>query len=238
MSSRPAKKENLLYNLAFNILIPSAILAKLSSPETLGPIGGLLVALLFPLGYGVWDFTQRRQANFISVVGFVSILLTGGLGLLKADGLWFAVKEAAVPAVIAVAVLVSLKTKRPLVRTLLFNDQVIDIERVDQALAAHHKRPAFERLLVRSSYLLALSFLVSAALNFFLARWLLKSPPGTAEFNAELAKMNLWSWPVIVVPSTAMMMIALFLLFRGLGKLTGLPFEHILKTPEPKPVKK
>src|SRR5690606_10383773 len=195
----PPKRENLLLTVVFNIVVPSLILAKLSGPERLGPAVGLVTALVFPLGYGVWDFARRRQTNFISIIGFVSVLLTGGLGLMKVDGLWFAVKEAAVPAVIGFAVWASMKSKRPLVRQFIFNDQVIDVPRVEGALAERGNRPQFDRLLVTASYWLVASFLLSAVLNFILARMLLKSPSGTPEFNLELGKMNALSWPVIVL---------------------------------------
>ena len=88
MSTPPPKQENLLVNLVCNLVLPALILSKLSSPERLGPVYGLVVALVFPLGYGLWDFIQRRQANFISIIGFVSVLLTGGLGLLSIGGVW------------------------------------------------------------------------------------------------------------------------------------------------------
>lgn len=224
----PARpRENLLLNLVFNIAIPALVLSKLSSPERLGAVVGLVVALAFPVGYGVWDFIQRRQTNFVSILGFVSVLLTGGLGLLQVNALWIAVKEAAVPSVIGLAVLLTLKTKRPLVHTFLYNDQVIDVPRVDAALAARGTRPGFERLLVTSSYLLAVSFLVSAILNFGLARYLLTATPGTPEFNAQLSKMLWLSWPVIVLPSMAMTLFALWRLLSGLQHLTGLGFEEL-----------
>lgn len=237
MPAPTAKKENLLLNVVFNILIPSLVLSKLSTEARLGPVVGLVVALAFPLGYGVWDFLERRKTNFVSIIGFVSVLLTGGLGLMQVGGMGFAIKEAAVPTVIGLAVLFSLKSKSPLVRTMLYNDQVIDVQRVDAALAEKGNRAEFDRLLVSASYLLSFSFLVSAVLNFGLARWLLKSPPGTAEFNAELGKMNLLSWPVIVIPSMAMMMFALWRLLGGIKRITGLELDAIFKAPPEKPAK-
>ena len=76
---------------------------------------------------------------------------------------------------------------------------------------------------------------MSGALGFVLARWLLKSPGGTPEFNAELAKMHWLSWPVIVLPSMAMMMVALWKLTGGITALTGLTTDEIFRSqPEPK----
>lgn len=235
VSSSPKKPENLFLNLIFNIALPSLVLSKLSTSERLGPVVGLVVALAFPLGYGVWDYAKRRHANFISIIGLTSVLLTGGLGLLHISVFWFAVKEGAVPAIIGLAVLLSLKTKTPLVRALLYNDQVIDVVRVDEALATRNNRPSFDRLLVQASYLLVASFLISAALNFLLARHLVKSPTGTPAFNEELGKMHLVSWPVIVLPSMAMMMFALWKLLHGIKGLTGLQLDEIFKTPPEKP---
>lgn len=231
----PAKRENLLLNLAFNIAIPSLILAKASTPELLGPIGGLIIALLFPVSYGIWDFVQRKQANFISIIGFASVLLTGGLGLMQVDNFWFAVKEAAVPSIIGLAVWASMYTSRPLVRQFLFNDQAFDTVKIESALDERDNRDAFNRLLSNSTYWLVASFTVSAVLNFVLARWLLTSPTGTPEFNAELGKMNVLSWPVIVVPTMIITIFALWRLISGIKRLSGLTFEEMMHAPPEKP---
>jgi hypothetical protein len=234
MPAPKTKPENLWVNLICNVALPTAILSWASGPKTLGPKGGLVVALIFPIGYGIHDFVKRRRFNFISVIGFASVLISGGFGLLQLAGFWFAVKDAAIPALIGVAVLVSMRTKSPLVQEMLYNPQVIDVERVDLALEQRTARGDFDRLLREASYLLTLSFLVSAVLNYFLARYLLKSPPGTEAFNAELAKMHLWNWPVIVLPSMAMMMYALWRLLAGLQRVTGLTLDEILKQPPEK----
>lgn len=232
--SAPAKRENLLVNLLFNIAIPSLILAKASTPERLGPVVGLIVALAFPVSYGVWDFVKRREANFISIIGFASVFLTGGLGLMQVDNFWFAVKEAAVPAIIGLAVWASMYTQRPLVRQFLFNEQAFDTAKIESALVARGNASVFDRLLRSSTYWLVASFTVSAVLNYVLARWLLKSPTGSPEFNAELGKMNALSWPVIVIPTMIITVYALWRLISGIKRLSGLEFEQMMHTPPPK----
>ena len=225
------KPENLLFNLVCNVVLPTVILAGFSGERWLGPKWGLVIALGFPVGYGLYDFSVRRRWNFISIIGFASVLISGGFGLLKVAGFWFAVKDAAIPGVIGLAVLASMRAKAPLVNELLYNPQVIDVERVEAGLMARGTQNAFTGLLRRSTGLLSLSFFVSATLNFFLARHLIRSQPGTAAFNGELAKMHLLSWPVIVLPSMAMMMLVLWRLMHGIKALTGLELDDIFRSP-------
>lgn len=229
------KKENLILNLLCNLAIPTFVLMKLSSDQRLGPQWGMIVALAFPLGYGLYDLVQRKKTNLFSIIGIASVLLTGTLNQMKADGMWFAVKEAAIPTVFGIAVLVSARTKRPLIRELLWNDQVIDTARVDAVLEARGQRPELDRLLKRASFGLAASFLLSAVLNFGLARYLLQSPAGTPEFNAELGKMNGLSLPVIMLPTMVVTMIVFWKLMTGLTRLTGLQLEEIFRGGEKKP---
>ncbi len=228
------KPENLLVNLICNVALPTAILAWFSGEKWLGPRWGLGVALAFPVAYGLHDFARRRRTNFVSVIGFASVLISGGFGLMKMDGFWFAVKDAALPGIIGVAVFASIRSKNPLVRELLYNPQVIDVERVDRRLEERGTRGEFDRLLREASYLLTVSFLISAVLNYFLARYLLRSPPATEAFNGELARMHWLSWPVIILPSMAMMMFALWRLLGGLRGATGLTLDEILKAPPEK----
>lgn len=235
-ASKPvqSKSENPFVSLVFNIALPALILSKLSEDDRLGPQLSLIVALSLPLAYGLWDFMNTRKTNFISILGFVSILLTGGLGLMQLDGIWFAVKEAAVPGIISVVIVGSLWTKYPLVRTMLYNDKIINVAAVDAELERTNNVPAFNKLLVVTTWWLAFSFVLSSVLNFVLAVALLKSPTGSPEFNKELGVMTAWSYPVIVIPCMIVTMFALWKLLSGIKKLTGLELEAIFKTPPPK----
>lgn len=113
------------------------------------------------------------------MIGVVSTALTGRLGLLKISGFWFAVKEAAVPLVIRAAILLTQRTRQPLVRTLVCNDQILDLPKVEAALAAAGRQREFETLLGKVARIIAASFGVSAVLNFVLAIWILRSPTST-----------------------------------------------------------
>ena len=221
------RPENPWISLLVNIAIPALVLMKLSGEDLLGPVYGLVVALVFPLAYGVADLFRRHKVNFISVLGVVSILLTGGIGLLQLDPKWIAVKEATVPLVIGLAVVISLKTPYPIVRTMLYNDKIIDIPTVEAHLAQYGTARAFERTLVNASWLLAASFFVSAVLNFILARVIVKSPAGSVAFNEELGRMTALSYPVIVLPSMAVMFVAMWYLFRSIRRLTHMKLEDI-----------
>ena len=202
---------------------------KFSSEQWLGPLWGLIVGLTFPVGYGTYDFLIRRKTNFLSILGFISVLLSGGLALAKVGGFWFAIKDGLVPALIGGAVLISLRTKRPLIRELLYNDNLIDVARVDAALVARQETGRFNTLLRRASIGLALTFLASAPVNFLLALYVLRSPPGTAEFNAELGKMHWLAFLVIALPSMAAMMFVFWKLMSGLVALTGLTQDEIFR---------
>lgn len=216
-------------NLAFNIVIPVIILMRFSGPEHLGPAWGVVVALAFPIGYGLYDLHRTRKINGFSVLGIVSVLLTGGISLMQLDPQYIAIKEAAVPGVIGLAVLISHYTKFPLVKKLLMNDKVIDTDKLHRAVAKRNNEGAFNRVLKTSTYLVAGAFFLSAVLNYVLARMIVVSPAGTTEFNNELGRMTALSFPVIALPTMLVMFGAIFYLFYQMKKLTGSSVESFLR---------
>jgi len=231
------KRENVWLNLAFNLLIPILLLSRGKEwfGDWLAPwapdvdAAVMAIALAFPLGYFGYDFVRRRKCNLFSILGMISVALTGGIGLLELPAEWFAVKEAAIPFALGLAVLVSLKTRYPLVRSILLNPEIMDVAKIRSGLAEHGQEAAFEGLMRRCTVLLAASFFLSAALNYGLARWIVTSPSGTEAFNEEISRMMTWSWPVITVPSMALMVVALWMLFKGIREMTGMEVEDIVR---------
>lgn len=226
--STPTHKPRPMIDLLVSVLIPSAILMKLSGPEDLGASGALIVALAFPLGWGVFELLKYKKFNFIALLGLISVLLTGGIGLLQLDAQWLAVKEAAIPGIIGIAILVSTYTPYPLIRTLLYNPKVINIEKIENKLHESGNNQKFESRLQNATYLLSSTFLFSSIMNYILAKWIVTSPAGSVAFNEELGKMTLLSYPVIAIPSTLMMIAVLYYLWRTIRLLTGFTLEEII----------
>lgn len=227
MAAAQPPQENMIYNLLINVAAPSIILSKFSGDNSLGPTWGLIVALAFPIGYGIWDFIRRRKVNFFSALGVFSTFLTGGMTLLKLPPEYVAIKEASIPLIFGLATLGSLYTPFPLVRTFLYNEKVLQVERVNDALKRFNTEQAFERTLIIASWMLAGSFFLSAVLNYGLAKYLLVSEPGSEAYNAELGQMTYLSLPVITVPSMIVLVGALWFLLHRIKALTHLKLEDI-----------
>lgn len=223
-----AKKNNLLLDIVFSVALPSLILMKLSKPELLGPLYGLIIALLFPLGWGLLDLKRSQQINFIAALGVVSVLLTGGIGLFEIDTYWLAVKEALVPSVFAVIIFISGFTGKPLVRKFVLDTGVFNTELINQKLQEQHTEREFQRRLARANLVLSINFVFSAVMNYVLARWLVTAPTGTEAFNEQLGQMTLLSYPMIALPAMVVLMAIIFYIWRALTKLTGLTIEQLI----------
>lgn len=203
---------------------------KFSGEDQLGPTMALIIALAFPIGYGLYELLINGQKNFMALLGVISVLLTGGIGLLKIDAQWLAVKEAAIPLCIGIGVLVANKLGYPLVRKLLFNPNIMNVDKIHNVLDENKTREQFDARLDKANTLLAGTFLFSAVMNYMLAKIIVKSESGSSAFNEELGRMTLLSYPVIAIPSMIMMLAIFWFIWRTVNKLTGLSLEEIMVT--------
>ena len=221
-------KSNPIVSIIVSIVIPAIILSKFSDAAHLGVLPGFLIALAFPIGQSLYELIVQKKVGFIAIVGLVSIFCTGIIGVLELPTEWLAYKEAAVPLLIGAAIVISLKTPYPLIKKLFYNKELMDVDRIDGILKEKGSEEKFEKVLRNSTYMVGASFLLSAVLNFTLTKIIVHSPAGTEAFNQELGKLTALSYPVIALPSTIVMVIALWYLFKQMTKLTGLPFEELM----------
>jgi len=226
--TKTKRPNNTLLELIFNIAIPSIILMKLSGDEYLGSMYALVIALFFPLGYGLYDLIKNRSLNFIALLGFLSTLLTGGIGLFELDVEWLAIKEAAIPLVIGLVVLISGFWGKPLIAKILLNPLLFNLDLIYQTLSNKGKTEEFKAKIQRANHLLSVTFVFSATMNYLLAKWIVVSPAGTTQFNEELGEMTMLSYPVIAIPSTIMLIAIMFYVVKSVMKLTSLKLEEVL----------
>ena len=210
-------------NLICNLIIPTIILTKFSSENTLGSFYGLLIALSFPIFYGLSEFYFNKKINFFSILGLVSVLLTGGIGVFQFSSDWLAIKEAFIPGIIGMAVIISTYTKYPLLK--MFFEETLNIEGLREKLT-HSENEWFSARFRFSSLILGGTFFISSFLNFFLATWIVVSEPGTESFNQELGLMNLLSLPIIALPMMVILMGIMWYLLNDTLKKVGLTWEE------------
>lgn len=232
------KRENPLLNLAFNLAIPIFVLEK--SAQYLGTNGSLkalILALCFPVVYGAYDWITRKKANWMSALGMLSVLITGGLALAKVEGIWFAVSEASLPSILGLGVFASAFSSKPFVASFIMNDSVMNLPLIKQRLKELNREDQFRRLLKHSTLLFSVSFFLSALLNFFLAQEIfspidpaLSEEVRTQTLNEQLAQMRYWSIFVIMIPMFLFGILVMWHLLRGLFKTTELKLDQIMRT--------
>ena len=231
-------KDNAFLNILFNVILPVMILNKLPAilnhPQA--PLIALVLALSLPLTYGALDFFTNKKMNYIALLGVINILFTGGFAVLKLSGEWFSLKEAFFPLLIGLFVLFSAWTKKPFIKTLILNPNVMNLEVIDAKLSAPEQKQLFDQHVKTSTILLSGSFFLSSFLNYYLASKVfipiqsqLEEAVQSQMLNEQIAEMTSKSFLVIMVPSMICLMLIMWYLISGIQKQTGLGFEDILK---------
>lgn len=225
-------KPNPLLEIAITILLPALVLMQFSGADGLGPARALLCALALPVGWGLWDGLRRRKLSWLALLGVVSTLLTGGIGLMELDAHWLAVKEAAVPTLMGLVIAGSAWMRRPLIHALVFDAALMDTGRIQAALVERQATAVFEARLRSGTLMLGGVFLASAVANYALTRWVVNSPAGTEAFNQELGRLTMLSYPLIALPTMLLMMALLWWLADAARRLTGLAYGELFRAPD------
>lgn len=230
MSTAPAEENSqrdTWLELFLNVVCPTVVLVFLSSEDRLGPMLGLVAGLSFPIAHASYSFIKTRKISPLSALAVVSVVLTGGIGLMKMDAYWFAVKEAIVPLVMSVFAAGSRYTPWPIVEVILW--RLLDKSKVEEAMANKGGVEALHNDFDRVALWFAASFVYSAVVSFCLARYLVTSPTGSVAFNTELGTFTAISFPVVGIPMTIAMGFALNGLLNKLEKDTGTDIDALLR---------
>jgi hypothetical protein len=230
VGGRIKKKENLWLSLIFSVALPAFILMKLSPENRLGPAWALVVGCSLPICYGIYDYFARNELNFFSVLGLVAILIKGTFGLFKLNPIFFACSEATLPLIFGTAVAYTARWDPTLVERFLFSPQMLDADKVRRKLALKGNVDKLRPLMVQTTLAYSGTMLLSAALNFGLARHVLKTQPheNYQKYVDEIGQFTGWQYPVIAIPLMALTIGLLLLVMKRVSDLTGVPAHQFL----------
>ena len=233
--------ENPLLNIFVNVLLPIVALSQLSKSGDkswhIGPEYGMAVAVAFPFIYGVVFFFKNKKFNFYSVLGIISVLLTGFItihvwnedGSIKENAdLLFAIKEAAIPLMLGAAMLYSHRTKNPLIDVFFLNPDIFDIKKIEETAKEKNTYNDYLAFRLKLTWMFASSFLLSSLLNFILAMYLLKDANDKESYNLAVGKVMGYGYLVIGIPLMIIMVGCLIYLMKTISRITGLTKEEFM----------
>ncbi|MEC7225210.1 MAG: VC0807 family protein, partial [Verrucomicrobiota bacterium] len=203
----------------------------------IGPEYGMAVAVAFPFIYGVVFFFKNKKFNFYSVLGIISVLLTGFItihvwnedGSIKENAdLLFAIKEAAIPLMLGAAMLYSHRTKNPLIDVFFLNPDIFDITKIEETAKEKNTYNDYLAFRLKLTWMFASSFLLSSLLNFILAMYLLKDANDKESYNLAVGKVMGYGYLVIGIPLMIIMVGCLIYLMKTISRITGLTKEEFM----------
>lgn len=220
--------DNPLMMILLTLVIPSILIMTITKENLLGPQTGLMIAILFPLGFGMYRMLKRKEYNVYAGLGVLSTAITGLIGILKAGPHLFAVKEGLLPVIIGLSFLLSKDMKVPLIKPILLKASGYREHKVECRIKAYGLEHRYRALLSKTSVLFASSYLMSGFINYILALLMLKGPKGSSQLLAEVGRMNLISALVTIVPAVVIAIITIFYFLLSISSLTGIPMAGVI----------
>lgn len=226
---------NALLNLLCNIAIPIFLLNKMT--ERWGYLPTLIIAIAFPLCFGLFEYFYHHKKSMISVLGLINVLISGGLGLFKLGGMWFATKEAVFPFLIGIFVLLSPYFSKPFIETLLMNPEIMKTDEIEKITAEQGTQNKLKKLIHNSNHFFSFSFFFSGVCNYFLAIRIFTPLDAILDeakkgqiLNEQIAEMHSKALMFIAGPSFVITLVLLFYFLNQLEKITGIKKDDLLKS--------
>ena len=246
------QKENPILSLFCNILIPviilkngnkwiNKILIKYHGEDwfyensMIVDISSIVffIALICPVIYFFYDLLNRKNINLISILGFINILLTGGIGIFGAKfGLsknWFILKEGLLPIIIGLVLIIMSKYRQSSFNRILLNEVLFDNDKIRNSIK-EDMQYEFKYIVRKAGYYLIAGFFISSIIQFTLASLIVVSSPGEPSFNQEGSTMTWVSYIAVLLPTMVIVGKGYLGLITGIEKITSLKKNEFLKS--------
>jgi hypothetical protein len=232
----------LILDIVMGAVIPIVILDRFSGPDRLGAVTAYLLAAFVPVAWVLIDlFFVTKKFNFItSYVGFSSIV-SGLLAFWFVDGLFYAIRDTSGFLLRVLIFGGSVLISRPILKYFFIQALNPDTPAKQQSLAHLFNEPSVNASFVQATWLVVVETAIAAAINFYLNLRFVLAAFGTETFNQQVAQVNAITRVVLTVPSIAVFMLAMWIMYRAvyrhLPSEAGKPqlesdFWHLVKMRE------
>ena len=244
-------RENPILSITFNLIIPVAVLKNGVKwidrvfPESVEMSSLIhfirdnssslifLFALIFPVVYFFTDLAKRKNINFISILGFINVLLTGGIGIFGSSlGLsrkWFILKEGMLPLIIGGGFYLMRKIKPESFKSILLNNAIFNSRLIHKNIQSSDLQE-FNQCLNRAGYHFILGFLVSSIIQFILSSIIVVSDPGDPLFNEQVSTMTWVSYLAVLVPTMVILGRGYLNLISDIERITALSKDQFIRS--------
>jgi intracellular septation protein A len=214
----------MLLKIFINLVLPIIVLRWLSGVDAVGPTIALVIATTIPALYAIREYRQTKQLNMFSVIGFINTLFTGFIGFFELDRQLIVIKEAGVPFILAIIILITEFTGHSSATRLI--GEIFDLNQIEQSYPNPNR---LRTLMRRCAFMLAALFIALIPANYLLATFFIQSETGTVAFNQELARMMTWNLWLLTLPMIGLVTAIVFWLIGIFKRETNLSVDDFMR---------
>lgn len=199
----------LFLDLGFGAVLPILILNFLTPKEGAGPTFGWIttpiayvISALVPVAWVAIDLLFiTRKFNFITSYIGLGAIINGIMAFWFVDGLLYAIKDNMSLLVTTVIFAVSAVLGRPVFQFFFAQAVAPDTPAREASLAKLLREPTIPQKLLFATWLVVLSNLLVAVINFFLNLNIVTADFGTSLFNQQVAYVNGLTRVILPIPN-------------------------------------
>lgn len=209
-----------------NYIFPILTLTFLSQERYLGGANATLLAIAFPICYGVYAlFDKQRPIH--SVTGSLVVIATGVVLLLGGGKTALIAKEVIIPTTFSLVCLVLILFKHPLID--IFWKYTFNHQKLKTWFAKKSKSARYNKYQYAGRFLLLISGLISAGIQLGLGIWLISGEAGSAELIQSAGVFQAISIPVVIISNFTVLVGGYALLAVLMSKDLGCNFTRVFR---------
>ncbi len=219
-------------NLLFNVVLPATWLMLVSRAVAWGALSEFAIGISFPFAFALMHAWRNRRLSFISVLAVASISLTAVVGFWAQERIWFALKGAVIPLLMATTIALFRPRVTAALRQLTLLGPFFRGEAIRERLSAHADGAArYEMVMVSCTRWLGAHFVFNAVLNAAMNWLIVTATPGTELFNEQYGELIARNVYLVALPCGISIGAIVFVSLKRIRRITGLTLRQMVRNP-------